>query len=149
MATSSSDSGSLRGRRGRKFKAEINVVPYIDVMLVLLVIFMVVAPLTNPGVINLPRAEKSALPPTQYIQISLRQDVSSEIGVKQQGAGKERFESVKNRADLMQKLRTMHAGNPELAVLIAAEKDSRYEEVVQLISDAKKIGVNRVGLATR
>ncbi len=51
-------SSSLRGGRTRKFKSEINVVPYIDVMLVLLVIFMVAAPLTNPGVINLPKAEK-------------------------------------------------------------------------------------------
>src|SRR5438132_10149985 len=50
-------SGSMRGGRTRKFKSEINVVPYIDVMLVLLVIFMVAAPMTNPGVINLPSAE--------------------------------------------------------------------------------------------
>ena len=60
-------SGSMRGGRTRKFKSEINVVPYIDVMLVLLVIFMVAAPLTNPGVINLPNAAKSTLPPTEYI----------------------------------------------------------------------------------
>jgi biopolymer transport protein ExbD len=56
---------SMRGHRSRKFKADINVVPYIDVMLVLLVIFMVAAPLTNPGVINLPTAEKSSLPPSR------------------------------------------------------------------------------------
>lgn len=149
MATSPSGSGSMRGGRSRKFKSEINVVPYIDVMLVLLVIFMVVAPLTNPGVINLPSAEKTALPPTQYIQISLRQDGSSEIGVRQQGQSRERFEGAGNRADLMQKLRVLHAGNPDLPVLIAAEKDSRYDDVIQLISDAKKVGINRVGLATR
>ena len=53
---------SLRGGRNRKFKSEINVVPYIDVMLVLLVIFMVVAPITAPNVINLPTSGRSALP---------------------------------------------------------------------------------------
>lgn len=56
-------SGSLRSGRKNKFKSEINVVPYIDVMLVLLVIFMVVAPMTNPGVVDLPSAERTALPP--------------------------------------------------------------------------------------
>ncbi|HEX7633793.1 MAG TPA: biopolymer transporter ExbD, partial [Noviherbaspirillum sp.] len=61
---------SMRGGRSRKFKSEINVVPYIDVMLVLLVIFMVATPVSNPGVINLPTAAKSSLPPTEYIQIA-------------------------------------------------------------------------------
>lgn len=149
MASSSSGTGSLRSGRSRRFKAEINVVPYIDVMLVLLVIFMVVAPLTNPGVINLPTAEKTALPPTQYIQISLRQNGSSEIGIKRQGQGGDQFESAESRAVLMEKLRALHAKNMEYPVLIAAEKDSRYEEVILVISDAKKLGVNRVGLATR
>jgi biopolymer transport protein TolR len=149
MASSSSGFGSLRGGRGRKFKSEINVVPYIDVMLVLLVIFMVVAPLTNPGVINLPTAEKTALPPTQYIQLSLRQNGSSEIAIQQQGQARDKAETAESRDALMQKLRALHAKNPDYPVLIAAEKDIRYEEVIQVISDAKKLGVNRVGLATR
>jgi biopolymer transport protein TolR len=77
-------SSSMRSSRTRKFKADINVVPYIDVMLVLLVIFMVAAPITNPGVINLPTAEKSSLPPTEYIQISLKPDAASTIGINGQ-----------------------------------------------------------------
>jgi len=149
MSSSSSGFGSMRGGRGRKFKSEINVVPYIDVMLVLLVIFMVVAPMTNPGTINLPRAEKTTLPPTQYIQISMRQNGSSEIGLRQQGQGKEKSEAAEDRSALMEKLRALHAKNPDLPVMIAAEKDCRYEDVIQVISDSKKLGVNRVGLATR
>ena len=60
---SSFNSGGMRGGRGRKFKSEINVVPYIDVMLVLLIIFMVMPSSNNPSVVNLPNAERSAKPP--------------------------------------------------------------------------------------
>ncbi|HJV74268.1 MAG TPA: ExbD/TolR family protein [Noviherbaspirillum sp.] len=139
---------SMRGGRGRKFKSEINVVPYIDVMLVLLVIFMVAAPLTNPGVINLPTAAKSSLPPTEYIQISLQPDTSATIGINGQKSGSQP-EKVGGRSALVQKLRTMHDANPELAVMISADKDIRYDDVIQVISEAKKIGINRVGLATK
>ena len=142
-------SGSLRSGRKNKFKSEINVVPYIDVMLVLLVIFMVVAPMTNPGVVDLPSAEKTALPPTDYIQISLRPDVSAEIGIHRPGKGKDVFESVPDKDGLMKSLQIMHAENPDLPVLIAADKNIIYNEVVQVISDARKMGISRVGLATR
>lgn len=142
-------SGSLRSGRKNKFKSEINVVPYIDVMLVLLVIFMVVAPMTNPGTVDLPSAEKTALPPTDYIQISLRPDVSAEIGIHRPGKGKDTFESVPDKDTLMNSLQIMHAENPDLPVLIAADKNIIYNEVVQVISDAKKMGITRVGLATR
>lgn len=142
-------SGSLRSGRKNKFKSEINVVPYIDVMLVLLVIFMVVAPMTNPGTVDLPSAERTALPPTDYIQISLRPDVSAEIGIHRPGKGKDVFESVPDRDGLMKSLQIMHAENPDLPVLIAADKNIIYNEVVQVISDARKMGISRVGLATR
>ncbi len=142
-------SGSLRSGRKNKFKSEINVVPYIDVMLVLLVIFMVVAPMTNPGTVDLPSAEKTALPPTDYIQISLRPDVSAEIGIHRPGKGKDTFESVPDKDALINSLQIMHAENPDLPVLIAADKNIIYNEVVQVISDAKKMGISRVGLATR
>ncbi len=139
---------SMRGGRGRKFKSEINVVPYIDVMLVLLVIFMVAAPLTNPGVINLPTAAKSALPPTEYIQISLQADTSATIGINGQKSGGQP-EKVGGRGALMQKLRIMHDAQPDMPVMISADKDVKYDEVIQVISEAKKIGISRVGLATK
>lgn len=144
-----SSSGSMRSSRTRKFKSEINVVPYIDVMLVLLVIFMVAAPLTNPGVINLPSAEKSALPPSEYIQISLKPDEAATIAVSGSKSGSGKSESAANHAALLSKLRALHQQNPELPVMISADKDSKYDNVIRIISDAKKIGINRVGLATR
>jgi biopolymer transport protein TolR len=141
-------SSSLRGGRTRKFKSEINVVPYIDVMLVLLVIFMVAAPLTSPSSIDLPTAAKSSLPPTEYIQITLKPDTTSTIGISGKNmTGK--AETASGRADLLRRLEAIHKQNPELPVLIAADKESKYNEVIQTISEAKKLGINRVGLATR
>ena len=140
---------TMRGGRPRQFKAEINVVPYIDVMLVLLIIFMVAAPLNNPGVINLPKAEKSALPPSEYVQLTLKVDGATTVGIKGQKHHNEETETTGSRADLISKLRDLHAQNADMPVMIAAEKDVKYDEVVQLISDAKKIGINRVGLATK
>src|ERR1035437_2861608 len=144
----SSSSSSMRGGRARKFKAEINVVPYIDVMLVLLVIFMVTAPLTNPGVINLPSAEKSSLPPTEYIQISLKPDAAAGISINGQKRGAGKIDTAPNRASLLKKLNALHEKNPDLPVMISADKEIRYEEVIHVISEAKKFGINRVGLAT-
>jgi biopolymer transport protein TolR len=146
---SGSLSGSLRGGKRRKFKAEINVVPYIDVMLVLLVIFMVAAPLTNPSVINLPTAARSTLPPTEYIQISLKPGESANIQIKGQTGPASAPQTMSKRADLLNALRALHKANPEFPVLVAADKDSKYDDVIQIISEAKKIGINRVGLATK
>jgi biopolymer transport protein TolR len=147
MATSFS--GSMRGGRGRKFKSEINVVPYIDVMLVLLVIFMVAAPLTNPTVINLPTAANTTQPPTEFIQVSLKPDNIASIGITTAAGSNNAVDSMPDRAALLAKLRELHASNPELAVMISADKDLKYDEVIQIISQAKKIGIARVALATK
>jgi biopolymer transport protein TolR len=144
MAFSSS---SLRGGRGRKFKSEINVVPYIDVMLVLLIIFMVIPPANSPSVINLPQAEKSALPPDDYIQIVLRPNASMSIGVN--GKVQRPAQDVNDRTALLRRLRALHEEHPEYPVLIAGDRESKYDDVIQLISEAKKMGINRVGLATK
>jgi biopolymer transport protein TolR len=140
---------SMRGGRPRQFKSEINVVPYIDVMLVLLIIFMVAAPLTNPGVINLPKAEKSALPPPEYIQITLKADSAATIGVTGQKDGNGETETAGDRPALIEKLRALHGQNADMPVMISAEKDIKYDEVIQVISEAKKLGIGRVGLATK
>jgi biopolymer transport protein TolR len=142
-------SGSMRGGRTRKFKSEINVVPYIDVMLVLLIIFMVAAPITNPGVINLPNAAKTALPPTEYIRIDLKADTTATLSINGGKSGTSQKQTASGRAALAQKLRAMHEDNPELPVMIAADKEIKYDDVVQVISEAKKLGIDRVGLATK
>lgn len=145
---------SLRGERKRKFKAEINVVPYIDVMLVLLVIFMVVSPMTNPSVINLPTAGQSTQPPADYIEISLRPDAPATISLNRKAGSsgvntQDSKEEAANRAQLMQKLREYHEAKPDLSVLVSADKEMKYDEIIQVISEAKKLGINRVGLATK
>jgi biopolymer transport protein TolR len=140
-------SSSMRGGRGRKFKSEINVVPYIDVMLVLLIIFMVVPPANSPSVINLPSAEKSALPPDDFIQVVLKPNAALSIGVS--GKTSTTPQDMPNRTALLRALRTMHAQHPDYPVMIAGDRDSKYDDVIQLISEAKKMGINRVGLATK
>jgi biopolymer transport protein TolR len=141
----SSFSSSMRGGRGRKLKSEINVVPYIDVMLVLLIIFMVMPSANDPSVVDLPRAEKSTKPPSDYVQIVLKPNGALSIGVK--GKDEDAPETAPNRAG--GKLRTIHEAHPDYPVLIAGDKESKYDDVIQLISEAKKLGITRVGLSTK
>jgi biopolymer transport protein TolR len=137
---------SLRGSR-RKLKSEINVVPYIDVMLVLLIIFMAVPPTQNPSEIKLPSAERSTQPPDDYIQIAVKSDARLQIGI----AGKQAraLEDVPNRSAAVERLRTIHAEHPDYPVMISGDRESKYDDVIQMISEAKKMGINRVGLATK
>ena len=143
----SSFSSSMRGGRGRKFKSEINVVPYIDVMLVLLIIFMVMPSSNNPSVINLPNAEKTARPPDDYIQVVLKPDGALTIGVN--GKDAQPAQAASNRTAVLRKLRGLHEEHPEYPVMIAGDRDSKYDDVIQLISEARKMGISRVGLATK
>ena len=140
-------SSSLRGGRRRKFKSEINVVPYIDVMLVLLIIFMVVPPANSPSVIDLPTAQKSTLPPDDYIQVIIKKDAGLSIGIN--GKTMQPAESMKDRTALLRRLRVLHADHPGYPVMISGDKESKYDDVIQLISEAKKMGITRVGLATK
>ncbi|MDY7580000.1 ExbD/TolR family protein [Herbaspirillum sp. RTI4] len=143
-------SGSpMRGGRPRKFKSEINVVPYIDVMLVLLIIFMVAAPITNPSVINLPNAGKSNVPPTSYVNIALKPDSKATISVSGPQKGNSGTQTASSRSDLVRKLSDLHEDNPDLPVMVSADKDIKYDEVIQVLSEAKKLGISRVGLATK
>ncbi|SDH43566.1 MULTISPECIES: ExbD/TolR family protein [unclassified Duganella] len=143
----SSFSSSMRGGRTRKLKSEINVVPYIDVMLVLLIIFMVMPSANDPSVVDLPRAEKSTKPPSDFVQIVLKPNGALSIGIK--GKGEDAPETAPNRDALVRKLRTIHNDYPDYPVLIAGDKDSKYDDVIQLISEAKKLGITRVGLSTK
>jgi biopolymer transport protein TolR len=137
---------NLRSGR-RKLKSEINVVPYIDVMLVLLIIFMAVPPTQNPSEIKLPSAERSTQPPDDYIQIAVKQNAQLQIGIT--GKNAQALEDVSSRSALVDRLRTIHTEHPDYPVMISGDRESKYDDVIQLISEARKMGINRVGLATK
>lgn len=133
-----------RTRRARRFKSEINVVPYIDVMLVLLVIFMVAAPLISPTVINLPSVGMQANNPSATaIEVVLR----SEGGALEliDGATKKSLGTLPMpEAILAIKSQQLSAERP---IVISADKNVRYEAVVKLLADLNREGIKRVGLS--
>ena len=119
----------------RRLMNNINVVPYIDVMLVLLVIFMVTAPMTNPGVVELPRVGQDLKQQNTPITVSVKKDGSLEMDGK------------KIKADaLLIKLNQKLEKNPELSVVIAADKKTQYENVVTVMDLLKQNQIHKVGL---
>jgi biopolymer transport protein TolR len=137
--------------RPRRLMNQINVVPYVDVMLVLLVIFMVTAPLVTTGVVDLPSVGKSAQPPVAPLEVIIRVDTSLMLrervgGDKIQGQMQERRVSA---AELVVALRDRQARNPDQPVVIAADKDVRYEAVLKVMDELQKAGIRRVGLLVK
>ena len=136
--------GSSLGRsRKRRVITDINVVPYIDVMLVLLVIFMVTAPMVNPGVVNLPTvggAKVEALPP-----VFLTIDSNENVIVRKDG---EPVQTL-NKFELGAFARTQAEKSAEQPVVLAADKSIKYEVVMDVMSKLKENGVKRVGLAVK
>ncbi|GAB2501889.1 protein TolR [Lysobacter humi (ex Lee et al. 2017)] len=133
---------ALRRHRKRKLKSEINVVPYIDVMLVLLVIFMITAPLLNLGVdIDLPKSNaKSLQQKTDPVVVQVDADGNYTLIVK---AGTK--EAV-TAADLTSRLSAIVAENPEAQVLIGADGSASYQTVTEAIDVLKDAGVDKVSL---
>ena len=119
----------------RRLMNQINVVPYIDVMLVLLVIFMVTAPMTNPGVVDLPRVGQSLKQQVAPIIISIKKDASIVIKGKKY-----------KKDDLLAYVHNEISKNPEQSVVIAADKKVQYQEVVIVMDLLKQNEINKVGL---
>jgi biopolymer transport protein TolR len=128
-----------RGQRRRTMN-EINMVPFIDVMLVLLIIFMVTAPLIAPSVIELPSVGKGSKAPEQPIQILIRKDEGIDLKVA------DKVISVPLQ-DLKDTVKQAQGGNEETPVVIAADKNVKYEIVVNVMSTLQAAGVKRVGLS--
>jgi biopolymer transport protein TolR len=136
----------IERRSGRRLMNQINVVPYIDVMLVLLVIFMVTAPLVNPGQVDLPSVAKSSQPAVAPMEVSIRADESIWLRDRsQQGADEVRTD----RARLLQVIRDKQKQNPEQAVVIAADKSVRYEAVLNVMDMLQQNQVSKVGLLAK
>jgi len=131
-------------RRPRKHINQINVVPYIDVMLVLLVIFMVTAPLVSPGEIELPSVGSKLTVPIQPLEVSLRNDKSLWLRDQATSAPPARV----TRDELIARVREKQAAQ-EQPVVIAADKNARYEDVMSLLDVLQRNGVKKVGLLAR
>jgi len=128
--------------RGRRTINEINMVPFIDVMLVLLIIFMVTAPLISPSMIDLPSVGKAAKQPDQVVQIVISKNESLELKVKD----KTRSVSLK---DVANEVKETQAGAQNPAVVISADKNVKYETVVKVMDSLQRAGVARVGLSVQ
>jgi biopolymer transport protein TolR len=133
-------------RRRPRLMNQINVVPYIDVMLVLLVIFMVTAPLMNPGVIDLPTIGKASAPPAQPIEISIRASGALSY-VDRDLSSAER--PLKDRDELLQVIKSKQSKKPNQPVVISADKDVKYEVVIQVMDLLQQNRVKRVGLLAK
>ena len=136
-----------RGRgRGRRTIAEINMVPFIDVMLVLLIIFMVTAPLISPSVINLPSVGKAAKAPERVIQVLLDKNLDIEVRDGNQ-TRRVRLEELGAHVKTVQ--RSIGPAAHEVPVVIAADKTVAYERVVAVMDRLQRAGVQRVGLSVQ
>ena len=128
--------------RGRRTINEINMVPFIDVMLVLLIIFMVTAPMITPSVVDLPSVGKAAKQPDQVIQIVVQKDDSLEM-VNDSKTQKINLESLANN------VRVAQTGQVNSAVVISADRNVKYEMVVKVMDALQRSGIQRVGLSVQ
>jgi biopolymer transport protein TolR len=129
--------------RQRRLKNEINVVPYIDVMLVLLVIFMVATPMMTTGSVDLPTSGTAPQKPDKYVKVEIGSDGGLTV---YDSNGKEKkiggLKNLKGELDLLKK------GDDKLAVLIAGDKETQYKNVIEVLDEVKRLGFDKVGLET-
>ena len=135
----------IERRGGRRLMNQINVVPYIDVMLVLLVIFMATAPLINPGQVELPSIGKSSNPPVAPLEVSIHTDQT--LWLRDRAAGAD--EKKVSRNELIAAIREKQSRNKDQAVVISADKDVRYEAVLDVMDMLQQNQVGKVGLLAK
>jgi biopolymer transport protein TolR len=138
---------SSRGR-GRRTISEPNMVPFIDVMLVLLIIFMVTAPLISPSMIDLPSIGKAAKQPDVVIQIILGKNDALEMKVKENSTPVT-LSSLAEKVQQAQKKSSTGAEVFNTAVVISADKSVKYESVVKVMDTLQRAGIARVGLSVQ
>ncbi len=127
---------------------EINIVPYVDVMLVLLVIFMVTAPLITPSVIELPSVDKASQPRVVPLEVFVRADTGLVVRSRD-ATGAIVSERTVTRGELPSAIKDARGKNAELSVLVGGDKNARYESVLQVMDELRKQGVSRVGLQVK
>ncbi len=133
---------SLRGnsrRQSRRLKNEINVVPYIDVMLVLLVIFMVTAPIITPGLIDLPSVGQASEVPASPIEVQIDKEGQMSIRLRE---GEAQFQSI-NTENLINEVNLLAVNqNP---IVIAADGEVPYAAVMEIMDQLRSNGFTRLG----
>ena len=138
-ATGESSAGSfyrgLRSRRGGDLMGEINVTPMVDVVLVLLLVFMVTAPMMSRGIdVQLPVANQPQIPPQDRITVSL--NAEGRVYVSDQPV---------NITLLEERLRAMTSGSSDPVVYLRADESLRYSEVIKVVDLIKRAGIDRIG----
>lgn len=134
--------------RGRRTISEINMVPFIDVMLVLLIIFMVTAPLIAPSVIDLPSVGKANKTPDRVVQVLIGKDEGLQVRAGDK-AGADADARAVTPDDLVAAVRAAQAGDANSPVVISADRSVRYETVVKVMDWLQRAGVQRVGLSVQ
>ncbi len=139
---------SSRGR-GRRTISEINMVPFIDVMLVLLIIFMVTAPLITPSMIALPKVGKAPTQPQNPVQILISKDETLQIKFKTTTAASTIANVSRDVVKLEPGVKPASADTPATPVVISADKSIKYETVVQVMDKLQRAGIARIGLSVQ
>jgi biopolymer transport protein TolR len=129
--------------RRRRSMSEINMVPFIDVMLVLLIIFMVSAPLITTGIVDLPSVGKARQRAQHVIEVVVATDERLKVRIDQGDA------SAVGLNQLVSRIKDLQAGNADTPVVIAADRNVKYEQVVKVMDVLQRAGVARVGLAVK
>jgi biopolymer transport protein TolR len=125
----------LRSRHGSSMLGEINVTPLVDVVLVLLLIFMVTAPMMSRGIdVSLPVADQPQIPQEDRVTVSIRADGRVFVG-----------SDVVNLLLLEERLRALTSGKPDSVVYLRADEGLRYGEVIRVVDLVKRAGINRIG----
>ncbi len=141
MQTSSGASGAgsvyrgLRSRRTSAMLGEINVTPLVDVVLVLLLVFMVTAPLMSRGIdVSLPVANQPQIPPEDRITVSIRADGKVFVA-----------NDPVNIVLLEDRLRGLAQSSPASIVYLRADEGLRYGAVIRVVDTIKRAGIDRIG----
>ncbi|MGZ5236987.1 MAG: ExbD/TolR family protein [Caldimonas sp.] len=132
----------MRGTRRRTI-SEINMVPFIDVMLVLLIIVMVTAPLITTGIVDLPSVGKSRQRPEHFVEIVVGADEQLRMRIDGKDSATLRL------ADLAARVTELQGGKADTPVVISADRNVKYETVVKAMDVLQRAGVQRVGLSVQ
>ena len=138
---------TTRSSRGRRSINEINMVPFIDVMLVLLIIFMVTAPLITTGLVDLPSVGKSQQRPASVIEVIVGSDEKLRLRLIDGSSAAE--PTAATLGQLSARVREAQQGNADVPVVISADRSVRYESVVKVMDTLQRAGVRRVGLSVK